>query len=304
MALTKNPTRTRTIEKNWLREVNRRWAEFKKVTVDELRRLNKLASITNAEEIFALEPSQQRTYMAFLERQIQELLIVTPEAPNWQAVYQLQSYERGVESIRRSLISQGAGIVPTASETLVSQGLTVFTATPSIGSAAAIAPIHADSLEFLYSRSYKKLKGWADAMATETRQILFDGVSQGKGINTVVREMVARQDVSRTRARVIARTETIQAYQHSTANETERSAEEIDEEILLRWLTVRDSLVRHLHATFHGVLMTPKEYRRRIGLSPWNCRCGSSSVLPEFDTTKKKDKFKKERSELLELESK
>jgi SPP1 gp7 family putative phage head morphogenesis protein len=139
-------------------------------------------------------------------------------------------------------------------------------------------------------------------MARETRQILFEGVQQGKGIDDVVRDMRARIDVSKSRARVIARTETIQAYQRSGTNEAERASVELGEEVLMRWLTVRDIRVRHLHATWHGTLATPKENRARINVSPWNCRCAQAPVIPEANTEKKRKKFKKEREALLLIE--
>jgi len=301
MALSSNPTRTRTIEANWLREINRRWSAFKKSTVDRLREMNRAATIVNQGEIFTLDASQQRVYLSFLQGEIDRLLMVTNEPPNWQGVYQTQSYQRAIDATRASLISQGADIVPTEVERLAALDLQPFTATPSLGTAGA-APIHRDALEFLHARSYNSLKGWTDAMARETRQILFDGVAQGKGIDDVVREMVDRQDVSRSRARVIARTETIQAFQISSTNEAQRASEEIGEEVLLRWLTVRDTRVRHLHATWHGTLTTPQDNRARINVSPWNCRCGTAPVIEEANTPAKTKKFAKERKQLLTLE--
>jgi SPP1 gp7 family putative phage head morphogenesis protein len=307
MALSSNPTRTRTIEENWLRDINRRWKRFTKNTTKALISLNADGNISsdvliNKGADFVLSASQQRTFMAFMQSQIDQLLMGTPEPPNWQAQYQIQSYQRGIDSTRQSLISQGIDIVLTPEEAISAQGLQPFTATPSLGGGTVTAPIHQDALQFLYTRSYDKLKGWTDDMATQTRQILFDGVSQGKGIDDVVRDMVDRINVSRTRARVIARTETIQAYQQSSTNEAERASIEIGSEILLRWLTVRDNRVRHLHATWHGTLATPKENRARINVSPWNCRCGQAPVIPEANTEKKRKKFAKEREQLLLLE--
>lgn len=307
MAITSNPTRTRTIESNWGREINKRWREFKKTVIPALIRLNAGDSILviNKGAVFDISASQQRTYMAFLQREINRLLLGTPEPPNWQAQYQAQAYQRGIESTRAALISQGAQIIPTGEEILAAVDLPTFTAIPSLGTGAAIgvrAPIHTDALEFLFTRSYESLNGWTDAMAKETRQILFDGVAQGKGIDEVVRDMTARMDVSRTRARVIARTETIQAFQRSTTLETERAGEEIGEEILLRWLTVKDGRVRHLHASWHGTLTTPKANLARINRSPWNCRCAQAPVISDANTEKKQKKFDKERKLLLAVE--
>lgn len=307
MAISSNPTKTRTIENNWLRDINRRWAAFEKSAVDQLRRLNAqevaIEPITNKGAVFDISTSQLRVYMAFLQREITRLLMVTAEPPNWQATYQAQAYQRGLDNARINLAQQGASLIPTAQEVAAASELTPFTATSTLGTTISSgAPIHQDALEFLFTRSYEKLDGWTSAMATETRQILFDGVAQGDGIDDVVRKMVARIDVSRTRSRVIARTETIQAFQISTTNEATRASEEIGAPVLLRWLTVRDERVRHLHANWHGTLATPKQNRARINVSPWNCRCGQGPVIPEANTEKKQKKFDKERKQLLRLE--
>jgi len=191
--------------------------------------MNVAAIVVNKGAVFSLSASQQRTFMTFLQAEIDRLLLVTQTPPNWQSQYQAQAYQRGLDGTRAGLISQGADIVPTVLQRLAAIDLTPFTATSALGTITSSAPIHQDALEFLFTRSYEKLNGWTDAMATETRQILFDGVAQGKGIDDVVREMVNRQDVSRSRARVIARTETIQAFQISATNEAARAAEEIGE---------------------------------------------------------------------------
>lgn len=301
MADIHNPTGTGLIERRWRGDINRRWSEFAKITVKQLRQANNL--VANA-DVFVMSPSQIRTYMVFLNLQIDELLLGSDQAPNWQAVYQAESYERGLKDSRQALKAQGAQLNPTAQEFVAAQGLTAeqFTAVSSLG-ISSNAPIHQDALEFLFTRSYESLNGWTDALARETRQILMEGVEQGQGIDEVVRNFRKRIDVSRARARVIAQTETIQAYQHATANETERAEIETGETFLIRWFTVRDSKVRHLHALWHGTLVTVKEYRRRIGISPWNCRCGSGVVIPEADTPAKREKFKKERKQLLSLEA-
>lgn len=300
--MSRSPTGTLRIEKAWNIEINKRWAAFKKSSLGRLRQINEQSVIINKAEPFAMSAEQLRTYMVFLRAEIQRLLIVSEQAPNWQASYQLQSYERGLESTRAALISQGATLTPTASEISAGASLGVFTATPTLGASSGMAPIHQDALEFLYSRSYESLKGWTDKMAAETRQILFEGVKQGNGINELIREISTRQDVSRSRARVIAQTETIQAYQQSTTNETERAAEEIGEEVKLRWLTRLDGRVRHLHASWHGTVVTTAQNRVRIGQSPWNCRCGQVPVIEGADTEAKRIKFAKEREAILDAE--
>ena len=304
-----DPTQTRGIEKRWLREINRRWSLFLKTI---------LKPIGNDLTVNQLEASaeQIRIYMGFLQTQIDSLLLVTDQGPNWQGRYQIQSYERAITRSRAELRRQGANIGLSIEEVQQSQLLTQpdFTAVPSITSGGPVvgappvlasttitqAPIHQEALEFLFTRSYDSLKGHTDTMARELRGILTDGVRQGKGIAEIKREIAARVDVNKSRARLIAQTETIQAYQRGQINQASLVGEEIGEEVNLRWLTRRDSKVRDLHARFHGQIMTEEEASTNINLSPFNCRCALAPVIEEADTPKEQDKFNDQRRQLLE----
>ena len=304
MTITRNPTRTRAIERAWLSEVNRRWALFRRIVVARLRSDNETGGLAaNAEDVFRMSSAQQRAYMAYLDVQIDAVLLGARETPdgtvNWQARYQAEAYMRGLETTRAALLAQGASIVPTETERLAAQGFQAFTATPALSVGVAAGPIHQDALAFISNRSYIDLKGWTDAMSKQTRAILFDAVAQGKGIDKVVREMTERIDVSRSRARLIARTETNQAYGRSVIAETSRAAAELNEPVGLRWLTARDTRVRHLHAEWHGVVMTPEQAARNKNVSPWGCRCGFAPVIAEADTPAKTARFKAEREQLL-----
>lgn len=306
MALDRNPTKTRTIENNWMRDINRRWRQFTKDAITELRRMNDGDVIANQESPFTFDMSMVRTYMAFYNQRILDLLLGTTEPPNWQAEYQLQAYQRGVERARAQLISQGASLAPTAAEVSAAQGFGVFTATPSLGvgfATAQMAPIHSDALEFLFSRSYESLNGWTDALARETRQILVDAVEQGQGITTVTKNITDRIGVSRSRAQTIARTEIVQALQRGEIEETDRSADEIGEELMMTWQSaLLVGRTRELHWQWHGDVITTKEARRRIGVSPWNCVCNLLATIPEANTERRREKFATEKRQFEEME--
>lgn len=317
MSILSNPTRTQKIESAWLRDINRRWARFTNSVVAELRKMDKAARAqnqsglsVNVTEPFDMSASQILIYMLFMQAQIDEIITAAQVSAiggdiNWQARYQIQSYEKSIGMSRAALRAQGASLIPTAAERAAALGVIPFDIAPSLatGATGAFPPIHSDALEFLFTRSFDKLKGWTDSMASETRQVLFDGANQGQGINEIVRNMRKRIDVSKSRAELIARTEIIQAFQISQTNEAERAAEELGEPVLLRWLTSRDGRVRHLHASWHGTLSTPKENAVRITKSPWRCRCSQSPVIEEANTPEKKEKFDLQRKQLLAIES-
>ena len=159
MALGSNPTRTKRIEKAWLREINRRWREFTKTTMERLRAMNAGEPLVfiNANDPFEMNPNQIAAFMTFYQQQIDELLLGSQSAPNWQAQYQIDAYLRGIERGRAQLRALGIDDTLTPADLISLQQFTAesFTATPSLASGAGAIPqpIHQQALEFLTSRS-------------------------------------------------------------------------------------------------------------------------------------------------------
>ena len=123
MALTHNPTRTRTIEKRWFREINKRWAEFEARIIDKFYLMNKdepyyqgIGNALNNAAVVSMSAEQMRVYMAYVNQQIAILLNGNPAPRNWQNQYQLESYMRGYQRTRDALVAQGAQLIPTAQE--------------------------------------------------------------------------------------------------------------------------------------------------------------------------------------------
>lgn len=307
MALDKNPTKTRTIEKAWQRDINRRWSSFTKSIMTRLNQLNDQALLVNAEKAFALDASQIRIYMEFLNNQIDSILLGTAEPPNWQARYQLESYIRGLSRSEASLLAQGADITPSGAEVVKAQLLQAgqFTAIPALATSGVLAPIHQDAFEFLFTRSYESLAKWTKSMSTEVRQIMMDALQQGQGIVKTRNKIRERIGVSKSRAELIARTETNAAFNEASISETERAAEQLGEEILIRWISALSPTTRHLHGgVWHGDLITPKEARRRKQAPHiYNCKCSSSPAIPEAQTAKINKRFREQREEFIKREA-
>lgn len=297
-----NPTRTITIEKAWRLEIARRWRKFGRLIIEELKRLNDQIIVNKAVGINA---TQTRAYMSFVQQQINDLLLVTDRAPNWEATYQLQAYQRSLEMFGAQLRAQGETAAANALETRLGQTLSGFTSVASLSAGVgSLAPIHRDALEFVFNRGYESLNGWTDKLAMEIRQSVFNAVEEGQGVAELSRNILKRVEVSKSRANLIAQTEVNQAYGIAQINEARRASELLGEPVGLRWLTRRDDLVRHQHAIWHGTVSDPDETARRKQVSPFNCRCGLAPVVEGANTEAKKKKFAKERKELLELEKK
>lgn len=296
-----DPTKTRGIEKRWRKEINRRFGKFVRETQTALKLLNTSGVMTfNASN---LTVEQVRIYMAFYQRKIEELLLVTMTAPNWQAKYQIQSYEQAIIQARATLRAQGARLELSTAEIAKAAMLSGdFAQITPFGSVAGSTPFHAETIDFITTRSYDAFKGWTDQLARDTRIILTNAVQEGQGIQEMAKDLRDRAAVTKSRAMTIARTETIQAYQHGSVNEATRLAEETGEDIGVRWVTALDGRVRHLHATWHGTVTTPDEGRRRFNISPFNCRCSLNPVVLALDNEKQDQKFKAERKQLIAAE--
>jgi len=292
MAISDNPTKTRGIEKAWNREINKRFLAFRKSVIGELKRINQLTV-----NEFNVDPDQLRAYMIFFQRELDTFIV-----GDWQEQYQRRSYELAIERTNQELKRQGVAL------TSLEEGaaLTALELSAVIASFDSIAPnlfnpVHQEALSFLFTRSFEALSGMSQEMARTVRTILFNGAQQGIGINELARQINDRINVGRSRARLIAQTETIQAFQRGTINQAALAGEFLGEEVGLRWLTRRDNKVRHLHAGWHGKVFTKENAFKNINISPWNCRCGLSPVIEEADTQKKRDKFTKERKQLRNL---
>lgn len=296
MTLSTNPTKTRGIEKAWLKEINRRFKQFNREVIAALRLLDKTGLVTNA---FEADPVQLRAYIAFFQLELDNLIVGT-----WQEKYQQRAYQLAINRATAELRRQGMRTTIIEADIAAGRQIGSFTAVPSLGLSAldiAALPIHQETLEFLFTRAFESLEGLTATMARDVRNILFNGAEQGLGVDELTRQINKRISVGRSRAALIARTETIQAYQRGTINQTLLAAEFLDEDVNIRWVTVRDTKVRHLHRGWHGKVMTDKEARKNISISPYNCRCGLIPVIAEADTEAKQKQFTAERKELQAL---
>ena len=299
-----NPTQTRGIEKRWRNEIRRRWTRFSRSIQAELARLNRQALdergiVANTE--LGIDVSQARVYMAFVQQQIDDILLGAAESPNWQAQYQLESYQKSLEMFAAEIRRQGATEAATALELEVASTLSPFTATPSLGVQIGgnMPPVHRDAMEFLFTRSFESLENWTDQLANQVRQITVEAIATGESFEDTARAIRQRTEVSRSRANVIAQTEVNQAYGVAQTEQAKRTEETLGQPVRMRWLTVLDNRVRHLHAEWHGTLSSSEDARKRKNVSPWNCRCGLAPVVEGADTPAKQKKFAEERKRLL-----
>lgn len=133
-------------------------------------------------------------------------------------------------------------------------------------------PVSVDKVKLLAGRVLTDLKGVNEAMAADMSRVLTDGLVRGDSPLTVARALNKRVDaIGRTRARTIARTETIRAHAEGQLDALEQlGVEKVG--VMVEWSTTGDDLVCPLCAPMEGVVMKIGEARGSIPRHP-NCRC-------------------------------
>ena len=133
-------------------------------------------------------------------------------------------------------------------------------------------PVHADRIGLIYTRAFEELRGVTDTMATQMSRVLAQGLAEGRGPQRIARDLVDRVDrIGITRARVIARTETISAHAEGMLNTFEEMKVE-GVKVLAEFATARDDKVCPECEELEGQEYTIQEARGLIPVHP-NCRC-------------------------------
>lgn len=179
---------------------------------------------------------------------------------SWATTYIQSAYQRGMT---------GAG------SALRGEGVTV---TDEWMESAFMRPVHADRIGTLYTRQFEALEGVTEEMADKISKSLASSLIEGKGARETARALIQDAEMSKRRARMIARTETINAHAEATLNAYEE-AEAEGVELEAEWLTAQDDQVcPKCQALGEGPFMTIDEARGRLPAHP-NCRCAWAPVV-------------------------
>lgn len=137
---------------------------------------------------------------------------------------------------------------------------------------------HIDRSQLLYTRTFENLRGVTEAMSTQISRELANGMINGHNPNKIARAMEDRVDkIGITRAKLIARTEIIEAHNRAAIVEGELLAAETGEEIKYKWLTSIDGRERATHHDRHKKIYAKDEVDGLLG-EP-NCRCSVSAYV-------------------------
>ncbi len=177
---------------------------------------------------------------------------------NWQNMYIRSAYQKGILRARQEM--QNAGY-----------------AVPDVEQAGGInavfnQPFHSDRVGVIYTRAFNELKGITEAMDQQISRTLAEGLARGDGPEAMARKINDRVDkVGLSRARVLARTETIRAH-HSATIQEYRNAGVEGVKVKAEWSTAGDSRVCPLCAPREGHVYDLDTIEGLIPLHP-RCRC-------------------------------
>lgn len=284
--LQSDPTRTISIRRKWSTEMTRRFRRLKgyinttiitndafnlstgsgrRVTGDLLRTME--AAPPGAFN-FPLDADKVKGFNRWLRKQIDEgiLEVVNRDGATvlthsgWQGQYVDAAYKRGMR--RAEVELKKAGYIKDdpfelAYRSSIQQSL--------------VAPIHIRRLELLYTRAFDELEGITNRMAQKMSRVLADGLAQGQGPRKIARALNHEVGVELTRARTLARTETIRTH-HSAMMEMYYQARVEDVFIKVEWMTAGDHRVCPDCAYLDGTIFKLEDAEGLIPLHP-NCRC-------------------------------
>jgi SPP1 gp7 family putative phage head morphogenesis protein len=131
--------------------------------------------------------------------------------------------------------------------------------------------------DFIAQQSYDLLEGVDADMAAQMQDIIQQGLLDGKSPQQIARELDRELDIGRTRARTIARTETIAAHADATLDSFEEGGVEgVEAEV--EFATAGDDNVCPQCQALEGNTYTIEEARGLIPVHP-NCRCAWLPVI-------------------------
>lgn len=266
-----DPSKTTTLRQAFMRSMARRILALKRgirkwlVEEDELglvpRKPFKL-SIHKKTFQFISSPDKILAFRQWFQRQVNEgILEVDQREQPWSNEYVNSAYRKGlVHSYlegKRDLLTDARAYSATEREFLRE---------------AFASPETTSKIQMIYTRTYNNLKGFSDAMSTQTSRILADGLAKGLHPEQIAEDMFFSIDgLSQKRAMVIARTEVIHAHAEGQLDGYEKlGVQYVGADV--EWSTAGDSRVCERCSTMEGVIYKIEEARGKIPLHP-NCRC-------------------------------
>lgn len=264
-----DPTRTGTIVKQFLRLLQSRINYVKK----------KVVELVGTQDAFGLKILQNDVYSAVTSREKLEAFKAFLTKEFERTMFSEKRFTDSIDALIEQGFKKGAGrAFDDANQSFTIPDKKDKTSKFYQGTkqqfldSAFAQPVARERVELIAARVLTDLKGVTSAMETQMTRVLAGGLTQGLSPRDVARQMANQvEGLTRTRANVIARTETITAHAEGqlTAFE-ELGVTEIG--VAAEWSTAGDTRVCDLCGPMEGVVLKVTEAHGLIPRHP-NCRC-------------------------------
>ena len=272
-----DPTRTTMLRRQFEADVARRYTALKRnirrllIDEDELGLKPRFPAnpfIANAQS-WAYLPDDEKVkrFRAWLQQQVdQDIVGSIPGMPNnpWVDQYLNKGYSKGFERAYADVQRAGYGKDP--GPELYQYGRDQFIRS-SFGK-----PTSADRLRLLSTRSLSDLQGINEAMSQQITGQLVQGMMSGDNPYRVAKAIAERVDkIGTTRAKTLARTETIRAHAEGALDSMEaQGIQEVG--VMVEWTTAKDNKVCPLCKPLARMVLRTEEAHGMFPRHP-NCRC-------------------------------
>lgn len=259
-----DPTKTAGIRNRYAANMKRRFAALAKDVRTSFNR-NRALTVNEPANLgrfdFPTNPEKVRAFQNWLQEEIDAgiLEVVVRDAGNvrvrthWQDAYIRAAYIRAVNDTEAALDRVGELNLPMPS---VEVGIHTG--------------VHGATLETMYSRAFEGLKGITQAMSNQLSDIFSRSLIEGVGPRVIAKRISDQiATISRNRAMVLARTETIRTYSEARLNTLEQNGIE-GVEADVEFLTAGDSRVCQTCSSLNGKVYTIQGAR---GIIPVHPRC-------------------------------
>lgn len=276
-----DPTRTTGLRRRFTAEMRRRFMAVVKEIQQLLVKEDALGMIPNPKPTFNAEPQrwQFRTdeqkltaFNGWLQGQVDQKILSVDghKGEPWTNKYIDSAYKQGAMrayiDTHKEALAQSADFYKGSQAEFLRQAFN--------------QPERVSKLKLLYTRTYEDLRGVTAAMSQQMSRTLASGLANGYGPDKIAREMRNTiTGISKNRAEVLARTETIYAHSEGQLDSfKDLGVEEVG--VMAEWATAGDDRVCSRCEEMEGKVFSVAKSHGLIPLHP-NCRC---TWLPSLET--------------------
>lgn len=263
-----DPTRTLTLRNKAVSEINRRFKQLNRLIVESVKEnkifVDNAKALKKEEFIFLRDGDKLKKFDAWLQGAIAEIILSGSVQKddsniNWLLAYIDTAYRKGVKK-STSLMQQrlGKNVIPDL---------------PNLVN----LPPHARAMELIFTRDFDQLKGITDTMSQQISYVISEGILQGENPNDMAKRITDRvEKIGITRAKLLARTEVINAFNLARINNVDAYSDFLGEEVVFRWISGVDARVRETHRARNNKFYSKDKVAPLIG-EP-NCRCTITEI--------------------------